>query len=102
MSVPDWQISGTMAAAQRDAILAALLATDNNLTHAAQRLRIGRTTLYRLIKSYDILLTERVPRRRPVGVSTPRTIDGRADGAPSRVILVDGAWYLVPSVAQAS
>ncbi|MGK6322178.1 helix-turn-helix domain-containing protein [Sphingomonas sp. DT-51] len=101
MSVPDWQISGTMAAAQRDAILAALLATDNNLTHAAQRLRIGRTTLYRLIKSYDIIMTERVPRRR-VAAGGPRGIDGHKDGAASRVILVDGAWYLVPAVAQAS
>lgn len=101
MSVPDWQISGTMAAAQRDAILAALLATDNNLTHAAQRLRIGRTTLYRLIKSYDIIMTERVPRRRVAAAGAPRAVDGH-DGAASRVILVDGAWYLVPGAAQAS
>ena len=101
MSVPDWQISGTMAAAQRDAILAALLATDTNLTHAAQRLRIGRTTLYRLIKSYDILLTERVPRRRVTAAGAPRAVDGRA-GAASRVIQVDGAWSLVPGAAQAS
>ena len=101
MSVPDWQISGTMAAAQRDAILAALLATDNNLTHAAQRLRIGRTTLYRLIKSYDIIMTERPPRRRVAATGAPRAVNEH-DGAAPRVILVDGAWYLVPGAARAS
>lgn len=96
MDVPEWQVSGTMACAQRSAILAALLSSSYNLTHAAQRLRIGRTTLYRLMKTYEI----------PFSIRRSRTCEEQEDHAAaaretSRVILVNGDWYLVGDGARA-
>lgn len=85
----DHQIEGTMAHAQRAAIQSALRLSGYNLSAAADRLRIGRTTLYRLIDQYEIKFDEEArrsgaPRRR------------RSVGKPQpRVTLVDGNWYLV-------
>lgn len=77
-----------MAHAQRAAIESALRLSSYNLSAAADRLRIGRTTLYRLIDQYDIKFDEEARqsgaprRRRSAGTSQPR------------VTLVDGNWYL--------
>lgn len=80
----DHQIEGTMAHAQRAAIQSALRLSGYNLSAAADRLRIGRTTLYRLILVDEEARRSGAPRRRrSVAKSQPR------------VTLVDGNWYLV-------
>lgn len=84
----DHSVEGTMAHAQRAAIVAALCATKNNLSEAARHLRIGRTTLYRLLAEYQITLASSA-RGRSVA-SRRSTSDARAP----RVRLVDGVWYL--------
>lgn len=53
----DWQVAGTMAHAEREAILKALQATNGDASAAARHLRIGRSTIYRSIKIYEIDLT---------------------------------------------
>jgi len=81
------QIEGTMAFAQRSAVEAALRDNRCNLSHAARQLRVGRTTLYRLIKRFgievEIMQRTQLPRLRA------------ATQAPTSVRLVDGVWYLV-------
>ncbi|WP_260158672.1 helix-turn-helix domain-containing protein [Sphingomonas sp. BK345] len=81
------QIEGTMAFAQRSAVEAALRDNRCNLSHAARQLRVGRTTLYRLIKRFEIEV-EIMPR-----TQLPRL--RAATQAPTSVRLVDGVWYLV-------
>jgi transcriptional regulator of acetoin/glycerol metabolism len=61
-SQPPQQISGELtrvsplSVVERQAILKALDAADNNLAKAAKLLEIGRSTLYRKIEKYDIKL----------------------------------------------
>lgn len=86
--IRDHSIEGTMAHAQRIAILAALQATNNNLSEAARYLRIGRTTLYRLLEEYQIALATSAGRRNAV---SRRSIP---DTHAPRVRLVDDIWYL--------
>ncbi|WP_260181142.1 helix-turn-helix domain-containing protein [Sphingomonas sp. BK580] len=83
------QIEGTMAFAQRTAVEAALRDNRCNLSHAARQLRVGRTTLYRLIKRFEIEV-DVVPRTPP-----PRSRADAVSRAPTSVRLVDGVWYLV-------
>lgn len=83
------QIEGTMAFAQRSAVEAALRDNRCNMSHAARQLRVGRTTLYRLIKRFEIEVL--VPPR----ASLPRSEPGSSGAAPTSVRLVDGVWYLV-------
>ncbi|MEG3167493.1 helix-turn-helix domain-containing protein [Sphingomonas sp. LB3N6] len=45
-----------MAHAKREAIVSALKATNYNLSSAAVRLEVGRSTLYRLLEKYEIEL----------------------------------------------
>lgn len=52
------ETEGTMAFAQRSAIEAALLENDGNIALAALQLRVGRSTVYRLINVYDICYAE--------------------------------------------
>ena len=52
--VPDWQVEGTLAAAERAAIIAALRHCENSRTLAAKRLNCGRSTLYRKMADYEI------------------------------------------------
>ncbi|MEG3166311.1 helix-turn-helix domain-containing protein [Sphingomonas sp. PB2P19] len=49
-----WEIEGTMAHAQRRAIVEALEACDGSAGKAAARLKIGRSTVYRLIDIYAV------------------------------------------------
>lgn len=58
MRTPDWEIEGTMARAQRDALLHALTASDYVVANAARQLRIGRSSAYRLIKRFGITVPE--------------------------------------------
>ncbi|MBY9063652.1 helix-turn-helix domain-containing protein [Sphingomonas yunnanensis] len=79
------QIEGTMAFAQRSAVEAALRDNRCNMSHAARQLRVGRTTLYRLIKRFEIEVAV-MPRQ--LAIAGPAA-------ASTSVRLVDGVWYLV-------
>ena len=81
------QIEGTMAFAQRTAVEAALRDNRCNLSHAARQLRVGRTTLYRLIKRFEIEVN--MPR-----TTLPRSRSDATNKASTSVRLVDGVWYL--------
>jgi hypothetical protein len=105
MAEPLWRVEGTMAKAERDAIIAALHASQYHLTAAAARLRIGRSTLYRLIANYQIPMDaaadEQATRRprsgRPGGkVRTPAPTPPATPGVEGpRIVHVNGAWYLL-------
>jgi hypothetical protein len=84
----DYTAEGTMAYAQRIAILSALQSTNHNLSQTARHLRIGRTTLYRLIEDYQIKVDATARRQDCPG---RRLASARAR---SRVRLIDGIWYL--------
>jgi hypothetical protein len=88
-TMKECQIEGTMAFAQRSAVEAALRDNRSNLSHAARQLRVGRTTLYRLLKRFeiepDVALREPPSRLASKAARDPRT----------SVRLIDGAWYLV-------
>lgn len=85
----DHSIEGTMAHAQYKAIQSSLRDNGYNLTMSARQLRIGRTTLYRLLHLYDVKLDEEA--RRAGGTRRRR---GR-NGPESRISLIDGNWYLI-------
>lgn len=77
-----------MAFAQRNAIIAALRHNGGNVTLAARQLRIGRATLYRLVKAYDI---------RPAshdGHPTDASADAGEEARRSRIVFMNDAWYL--------
>lgn len=78
-----------MAHAQRAAIQSALRLSGYNLSAAADRLRIGRTTLYRLIEQYQIKFDPEA--RRSGAARRSRS----AETSRPQVTLVDGNWYLV-------
>jgi hypothetical protein len=84
----DCTVEGTMAHAQRAAVCAALSATNYNLSETARHLRIGRTTLYRLLQHYAIPLHE-AGRRRKGG-----TRRYSAESDEPQVRLIEGVWYL--------
>lgn len=77
-----------MAHAQRVAIMSALHATNHNLSETARHLRIGRTTLYRLLQEYQISIEKTAGRRSAGARGSP------GDRHEPRVRLVDGIWYL--------
>jgi hypothetical protein len=83
----DCTVEGTMAHAQRAAVCAALSATNYNLSEAARHLRIGRTTLYRLLQHYAIPIDE-------VGRRNGGTRRYPAELHEPQVRLIDGVWYL--------
>ncbi|MBW6526360.1 helix-turn-helix domain-containing protein [Sphingomonas sp. RHCKR7] len=87
MTTKECQVEGTMAFAQRSAVEAALRDNHCNLSHAARQLRVGRTTLYRLIKRFEIEV-DVMPRQ-------PAARAARRATAPTSVRLIDGVWYLV-------
>lgn len=77
-----------MAYAQREAIQAALDRNAYNLTRTALQLRIGRTTLYRLMDAYEV---------RPAPADAPAAAAGAGEqpgGPRPHVTLVNGNWYL--------
>ena len=54
MRSPDWRHDGSMDQARRRAIIEALVRCDQNVAKAARRLRVGRSTLYRLISEFEV------------------------------------------------
>lgn len=54
MVAPNWQIKGTMAFAERIAVMNALAQNSFCISRTARQLRISRSTTYRLIRDYEI------------------------------------------------
>ncbi len=79
-----------MASAERDAIIAALEACSYHFGDATVRLQIGRSTLYRLMKRYEVPMVKR-PKRN--GSQTPSISIQRSSG--SRIEVQDGAYVLI-------
>lgn len=90
MNTADCHVEGTMAYAQREAIERTLIICGYNFTRSAEQLRIGRTTLYRLVSQYKIRL-DHVAR-----AASPRAKRAEMRSEPANVVLIDGNWYLVP------
>jgi len=88
-------VQGTLAYAQRIAIEEALQACGYNISQAAKRLQIGRTTLYKLMEKYRIGGVE--PGERLHFRSPEAAIN---DGC--EVYLLDGSWYLRTPVASST
>jgi len=114
MNTPSWEIEGTLARAEREAIIAALAHCGQSRSAAATRLGIGRSTLYRLVEVYKI----DIPTRPPVAAKgrhcpsvnpeagarcngtgkhrSGQKIAEATDGADgSKVIFQEGMWLLV-------
>lgn len=88
-------VQGTLACAQRIAIEEALRECGYNLSQAAKRLHIGRTTLYKLMEKYRIgglEPGERLNSRKPKTAIN----DGR------EVYYIDGSWYLRTPLASST
>ena len=71
-----------MAAMEKQAILTALKQTNNDKRMAAKLLGIGKTTLYRKLKEYDVLsdLEPAAPLASPSeSVATPTTAESPAN-----------------------
>jgi transcriptional regulator of acetoin/glycerol metabolism len=49
-----WAIEGTLAHAERQAVIAALEGTGYNVKRAAERLHTSRSTAHKLIRDYEI------------------------------------------------
>lgn len=65
--VPEWMIDGTLAKAEREALVEALLLCNYRVSDVSKRLRVGRTTVYRLTVKYQIEMAgakRGVPRQR--------------------------------------
>ncbi|MBW6526398.1 hypothetical protein KZ813_06055 [Sphingomonas sp. RHCKR7] len=71
--------AGTIACAQRLAVMNALEVTHLNISSAAKMLGVGRTTLYRLMCAY--------------GIQTKLMQREKAEGL-TKVSYVDGEWFL--------
>jgi hypothetical protein len=85
-------IDGTLAHAQRGAIIAALICSDYKITRAASRLKIGRNTLYRLIADLD------VPRPPKTTLDLINCSIAEARSLPtSRIIFSDGRYSFAPA-----
>ena len=59
MRKPDWQVEGSMDQARRGAIVQALAHCNQNVGKAASRLRISRSTMYRLMDEFEVEGAER-------------------------------------------
>jgi DNA-binding protein Fis len=84
-TVPDWQVEGTLAAAERAAITSALAHCGNSRTQAANRLRCGRSSLYRKMKEYEIM----IPLRAALSAPRPKP------HAKLPVVLIDNEQYVI-------
>lgn len=88
MKTADCHVEGTMAYAQRKAIERTIRHCGYNLTQSAEQLRIGRTTLYRLIDQYCIRIDN------AARAKSPRAKRINSRDSQSSVVLIDENWYL--------
>jgi transposase-like protein len=95
----DWMRAGTLAFAKRRAIIEAVEQCKYNMRAAAERLNIGRSTLYRLLSEYEIDTSPEVaiePSETPTIHLEPTPIAAASSGRrTSRLELRGGALLLV-------
>jgi transposase len=95
MAVSDWEVEGTLAKAQRDAIVKALVDCNYKISAAAAKLRIGRSTIYRLIEAFEIEIPAKGKRKsRPLSATHTRKVAENDTGDTSRIIFKDGRYLL--------
>ena len=100
MRKPEWQHEGSMDQARRRATIDALQQCDQNVTKAAKRLHIGRSTMYRLLAKFELHVVEdgvdNVPRERHPGRVTD-VQDRSSDARPrqGKLVQVDDQLFLV-------
>ena len=92
MRKPDWQFENSMDAIRRAAIVEALAACDQSVVAAAARLRIGRSTLYRLIEKFAIGAPAS---DLPVGYDDDVAEPAPADDRRGKVVEIEGKWFMV-------
>lgn len=112
--MPDWDAEGTMARAEREAIIAALVHCGQCRSAAAARLRVSRSTLYRLMVAYEIRSCRPVAATgamlpQPFGKSKlayrgrtrescgTKSVQPYAPMPASKVVFDKGVWLLVPA-----
>jgi hypothetical protein len=101
MRPPDWQHEGSMDQARRRAIIDALEHCDQSVTKAAKRLRIGRSTLYRFIKDFDISVApssvQDICTSQPIEKVLPTRVEVRESegGQQSRLVQIDSQLFIV-------
>lgn len=100
MSVPDWLVEGTMEKAQRDALEAALVACRFNIGAAAARLRVGRSTVYRLLTKYEIAIPAR-PQRSQNPLEQQGLVHALPANDASRIVIREGKLYIVKDTSGA-
>jgi transposase len=103
MRKPDWQVEGSMDQARRGAIVQALAHCNQNVGKAANRLRISRSTMYRLMEKFEVEGADRYGLRlsqqveeRPTRPALPLDAAVQSE-VPRRSTLVhvDGELFLV-------
>ncbi len=92
-SIPDWKIEGTLAAAERAAIVAALSYCGNSRTLTAKRLRCGRATLYRMVAEFEIEM--------PPPATTQSAPQPDQHDMSRIIVLNDGQYVLIKKRAPA-
>ena len=103
MRKPDWQVEGSMDQARRGAIVHALAHCNQNVGKAAHRLRISRSTMYRLMEKFEVEGADRYGIRlsQQVGEQPARpalTLDAVVQSEVPRrstLVHVDGELFLV-------
>ena len=100
MREPDWKIAGTIAHAQRTALLAALEACNYNTTKAAKLLRVGRSTTYRMLATYEVVIPARARTSECAVAKQPTVRDGEkvkkiVKRGSSRIMIRNGEYLLV-------
>ena len=100
VGVPDWLVEGTMEKAQRDALESALEACRFNIGAAAARLRVGRSTVYRLLTKYEIAIPAR-PQRNQRPLEQQLSVAKFSERSASRIVIHEGKLYIVKDGAGA-
>ena len=98
MSKPDWACEGSLDEARRQAVLSALDCCNQNVSSAAKRLRVGRTTLYRMLREFHIEHAVPQPELLPLPRPPQPAKSMKYKATPAslgRLITVEGKLYVV-------
>ncbi len=94
MRIPDWEVDGTMEKVQCDALRQALEAHRYSVGRAAAQLRIGRSTVYRLMKRYGLSAPNGLAHAADQESAVERPSGGRRRRSESEIVF-DGTNYML-------